>query len=74
MPSKWPVLKPSEVDRALNKLGFHRVSQRGSHIKYTDGVHVTIVPEHREIAKGTLKGILDKADISYDRFMSALKD
>lgn len=42
-------------------------------MKFTDGSRVTIVPDHREVAKGTLKGILEKADIGLDDFMNALK-
>ena len=41
-------------------------------MKYTNGKHVTIVPNHKEVAKGTLKGILEQADITLDDFMNAI--
>ena len=43
-----PVLKPSEVCRLLEKLGFNAVRQRGSHIQYRhpDG-RGTTVPMHK---------------------------
>jgi predicted RNA binding protein YcfA (HicA-like mRNA interferase family) len=44
---------------ALRKAGFEQVSQRGSHVKLRDGAGRTvIVPEHREVARGTLRSIL----------------
>ena len=73
MPSKYPVLSPYEVEKALKKHGFWKTSQKGSHMKYTNGKQVTIIPNHREIAKGTLKGILEQADIELDDFMNSVK-
>ena len=72
MGSKYPVLPPKEVIQALNKFGFEFVSQRGSHMKYTNGNRTVIVPNHTEIAKGTLKSILTMADISLDDFLKEL--
>ncbi|MBQ7565246.1 MAG: type II toxin-antitoxin system HicA family toxin [Lachnospiraceae bacterium] len=73
MPSKYPICKYEEVEKAFQKPGFWSASQNGSHVKYTNGKRITIIPKHYEIAKGTLKGILEKADISLDDFMDALK-
>jgi predicted RNA binding protein YcfA (HicA-like mRNA interferase family) len=60
--------------RKLEAVGFTRVSQRGSHVKfvkYTDGgVYTATVPRHREIAIGTLRSILRQADLSPDEFDS----
>ena len=72
MPSKYPICKPSEVIKVLEKNGFYFVSQKGSHMKYTNGLRIVIVPKHREIAKGTLKEILEQADISLEDFMNSL--
>ena len=72
MPSKYPVLKSEEIIKALQKLGYYYVSQKGSHVKYTNGKKITIIPMHYEVAKGTLKGILEKAGISLDEFMRVL--
>ena len=41
-------------------------------MKYSDGVHTVIIPNHSEIAKGTLKGILVKANISLESFLELL--
>lgn len=70
MPSKYPVLTPNEVITKLEKKNFVFISQKGSHRKYSDGVHVVIIPMHDEIAKGTLKSILQQAEISLEEFMN----
>jgi predicted RNA binding protein YcfA (HicA-like mRNA interferase family) len=59
------------VDRALRRLGFEPIRQRGSHVRYrhADGRVVT-VPHHpgRDIARGTLRSILRYLDLSPDEF------
>ena len=70
MPSKYPVLPTSEVVRRLEQLGFIYVSQKGSHRKFKKGDRVVIVPMHPEIAKGTLKSILQQAGISLEEFLA----
>lgn len=72
MGSKYPVLKPRVIIRALEKLGFSYKSQKGSHLKYVkdgDSSKVAIIPEHDVVAKGTLKSILDKSGISLEEFL-----
>jgi len=50
-----------QVIRALEKLGFEQVRQRGSYVvlkKQTpEGAVGCVVPLHRELAIGTLRGI-----------------
>lgn len=62
--------------RALEKLGFVRVRQRGSHVvmkRQTEhGVQGCVVPQHRELAEGTLRGILQQAQVSPDEFFQQL--
>ena len=72
MGSKYPVLSPKEVISALEKYGFGFVSQKGSHMKYSNGFKVVIIPNHTEIAKGTLKSILNMAGIDLEDFLKAL--
>lgn len=69
MGSKYPVLPPKVVIRILESYGFEFASQKGSHMKYICGNRVVIVPNHSEIAKGTLKSILTMADIPLDDFL-----
>lgn len=72
MPSKYPVCTPLEIEKALAKLGFVRVSQKGSHIKYSNGKRTCIVPDHKEVLKGTLKSILEQAGIPLEDFLELL--
>lgn len=73
MPPKYPVLKPQVIISALQKFGFSFVSQKGSHAKYSDGHRVVIIPMHDEVAKGTLRSILDMAGLSLEEFMTRLQ-
>ena len=55
-----PVLKPAEVCRLLEQVGFNAVRQRGSHIQYRHGDgRGTTVPMHkgRDIAPSLLRQI-----------------
>lgn len=72
MGSKYPVLPPSKIIKVLENFGFKYVSQKGSHIKYSDGKHIVIIPNHSEVAKGTLKSILSMAQIDLDLFLDKL--
>ncbi len=53
--------------------GFHIVHQKGSHLKLRKfagkEVVTTIVPLHRELATGTLHGLLKLANIEYKEFL-----
>jgi len=72
MGSKYPVLKPNEIITRLIKLGFVVVSQRGSHIKLRkEGkeTRTVIIPNHYEVAKGTLKAILEQAGLTIEEFL-----
>lgn len=72
MGSKYPVLTPKQITSALEKLGFVFVKQKGSHMKYQKGSNSVIVPNHYEVAKGTLKSILSMANIELDDFLKLL--
>jgi predicted RNA binding protein YcfA (HicA-like mRNA interferase family) len=67
-----PVISGAETIRALERLGFARVSQRGSHVKRRRADRVAIVPLHRELAAGTLRSVLRQAGITIDDLITAL--
>ncbi|MBI2595873.1 type II toxin-antitoxin system HicA family toxin [Candidatus Daviesbacteria bacterium] len=73
---KLPVVKADKLLKTLQKLGFVKYHQVGSHIqlKHPDGRRTTI-PYHpkQEIRKGTLKAILDDIDISIEKLIEILK-
>ncbi len=64
----------AEAIRALERLGFVQVRQRGSHVvlkKQTEhGVAGCVVPLHRELAIGTLHSILKQAGVTVEDFMA----
>ena len=74
MSSKYPILPPDKIINALSKIGFKKISQKGSHAKYknTETQKIYIIPMHKEIAKGTLKSILEQADVELDNFLKLL--
>ncbi|EMO27620.1 type II toxin-antitoxin system HicA family toxin [Leptospira noguchii] len=61
-----------EVKRKLERIGFAKATQKGSHVKFIkkieSGTLTVIVPEHKEIAIGTLRSILRQAGISVEEF------
>jgi predicted RNA binding protein YcfA (HicA-like mRNA interferase family) len=61
MGEKYPILEPRELVHALEKIGFKYKSKKGSHVKYTDGVHTVIIPMHDTIARGTLRSMANGA-------------
>lgn len=71
---KQPKVSASELVKALEKMGFTRVGQRGSHIKMKakDG-RTAIIPSHKLIKPGTLKkGILNPLGISVEELIENL--
>jgi len=70
MPKLRPA-KPEEVQRVLEKLGFQRIRQSGSHVVYRhpDG-RWTTVPIHpgKDVAKGTLRKIIKDLEITVEEF------
>ena len=77
---KLPRVSAKEVIKALEKLGFIKVRQKGSHVimKKKLGDHNNteigcVVPLHNKtLAVGTLKSILNQANVSVDDFIQAL--
>ncbi len=73
MTPSLPIVSGKEVIHAIQKIGFEKVSQKGSHVKLKrhDG-KVVIVPMHNELATGTLRSILRQAGLSVEDFYKIL--
>lgn len=73
---KLPRVSGAEAIRALERLGFVRLRQRGSHVSLAketrEGRRGTVVPLHRELATGTLRGILKQANVTPEEFIENL--
>ncbi|MDD3518011.1 MAG: type II toxin-antitoxin system HicA family toxin [Chromatiales bacterium] len=66
-----PRVSGAEIVRALERLGFERVRQSGSHVIMRRGSKGCVVPLHGEVKTGTLAGLLRQADISPSDFIAA---
>jgi predicted RNA binding protein YcfA (HicA-like mRNA interferase family) len=67
--AKLPIMSGREVVRLLTKMGFRVVGRKRSHIKMKkrdEKVTVVVVPDHRELARGTLRSIFRRADLTPD--------
>ena len=73
--SKLPQVSGSDVVRALQKIGFAVRRQHGSHIilRRDDPFAQTVVPNHRQMDRGTLRAILRQTDLSVDDFTHLLE-
>ena len=73
--SKLPVLKPTELVRLLERLGFQRIRQKGSHLylRHLDG-RVTVVPIHKgeDLPPGLLRSILHDIELTREEFLNLL--
>jgi predicted RNA binding protein YcfA (HicA-like mRNA interferase family) len=75
MPPALPVLSGREAVRIFESFGWQAVRQKGSHIVMVkDGEIATLsIPDHREIAKCTLRGLIRAAGLSIGEFIAAAK-
>ncbi|AKB24961.1 hypothetical protein MSMTP_1492 [Methanosarcina sp. MTP4] len=69
---KLPSLSGKKVIRALSRLGFVVVRQRGSHVVLQRGADMVTVPMHDPVKKSTLKSILKQADVTLEDFLEQL--
>lgn len=70
---KLPHVSGAEVQRALERLGFFKVRQSGSHVILKRESKGCVVPMHGEVKVGTLAGVLRQAGISAEEFIQALR-
>lgn len=73
---KLPLLSAHEVIKALSKIGFIQVAQKGSHIKLKrkKGMKtwIVIVPNFKEIPRGTIRSIVRQSGLDQDEFLKLL--
>lgn len=62
----------TEAVKALRRLGFESLRQTGSHHIMRRAEKTVVVPQHKPIKPGTLRGLLDQAGVSLDEFIAAL--
>ncbi|MDB6073757.1 MAG: YcfA family protein [Verrucomicrobiaceae bacterium] len=62
----------NEAVRALARLGFEEIRQTGSHRILRHDNRTVVVPQHKPVKPGTLKGLLEQAGVSLEDFLDEL--
>lgn len=71
--TKLPVVSGHDLIRALGKLGYYVRGQKGSHVHLRHPLRSPLtVPNHPEIARGTLRAIIRAAGLSVEEFVKLL--
>jgi predicted RNA binding protein YcfA (HicA-like mRNA interferase family) len=72
---KLPLLSGTELCKILKKIGYFKDHQTGSHIilRNMSPPHRRLsIPNHKEIAKGTLRAIIRQAGLTIKEFQNLL--
>ena len=70
---RLPRVSGAEIVRTLERLGFTKLRQSGSHVILRRDTKGCVVPLHAEVKVGTLAGVLRQADVSAEEFTTALR-
>jgi len=70
--SKLPVVSGQEVREVLEKIGFEFKRQRKHMILFKPGAGIVTIPKHRELDRGTLRGIIEDAGLTVEEFKRLL--
>ncbi len=72
--TQLPVVSGRDCVRCLEKTGFTVLRQRGSHIvlRRENPFLQLVVPDHRNLDRGTLRSIIRQAELSVDEFVELL--
>jgi predicted RNA binding protein YcfA (HicA-like mRNA interferase family) len=68
-----PVVSGREAVKAFERLGWTVARQSSSHIimVHPDHIATLSIPDHNEVAKGTLRSLIRRADLTVDEFVAA---
>jgi predicted RNA binding protein YcfA (HicA-like mRNA interferase family) len=70
-----PRISGRDAVRVLSKLGYEKDRQKGSHIVLRQKTYPhrrIVIPDHREIAKGTLRSIIREVGLTVKEFTDLL--
>ncbi len=72
--SKLPRISGRECVTALQKAGFYIRRQEGSHVilRRDNPFSQLVVPDHRELDRGTLRAIIRQSGLGVDEFVKLL--
>lgn len=73
---KLPIVSGIKIVKVLSKIGFEHIRTSGSHMiltKKNNGKKITLpIPNHKELAKGTLKSIMKQVNINLEELLELL--
>jgi predicted RNA binding protein YcfA (HicA-like mRNA interferase family) len=74
--SKLPVISGRECLKALSRSGFVLRRHEGSHmiLRRAEPFAQVVVPDHKVLDRGTLRGIIRLAGLSVDEFVRLLSE
>ena len=61
-----------EAVRALKRFGFLELRQTGSHLILRKEGRTVVVPQHKPLKPGTLKGVIEQAGLTLEEFVAKL--
>lgn len=73
---KLPIISGFKIIKALSKLGYEIDHQTGSHVilRHKDPPYRRLtIPNHKELAKGTLRAIIKQSGLAKEEFLKLLK-
>ena len=74
--TKLPVLSGKKIVKALSKVGFIGIRQKGSHLimakETPEGKIALVVPVHKEVDRGTLLEIIRQSKLKREEFLKLL--
>lgn len=73
--SELPRISGREVIKALRRVGYEQDRQQGSHVvlrQASEPHRRVVVPDHKEVAKGTLRAIIKQVGLTLDEFKRLL--
>lgn len=74
MGSNIPVISGREAVKVFEKFGWTIARHRASHIIMTKGNEIVTlsIPDHKEVARGTLRSLIRSANLTVDEFVKAI--
>ena len=68
--NRLPILSGRAIVKALARIGYQEVRQRGSHMRLACPGRISItVPNYKVVGRGLLRRILRDAELSVEEFM-----
>jgi predicted RNA binding protein YcfA (HicA-like mRNA interferase family) len=62
----------AKAARALKRIGFVELRQTGSHLILRREGRTVVVPQHKPLKPGTLKGVIEQAGLTLEEFVAEL--